>query len=96
MSVPTFNVRVQRLACLRASFGLGARQRRPLRRPAAERVKTICSFAASLINAVDHGGSNVSSTLQLVTPGIDLIFSSTVPGREAASGQLGEVRVIFT
>ena len=39
---------MQGFACFRLSFELGARQRLPLRRPAAERVRTIRTLAASL------------------------------------------------
>src|SRR5271154_3902705 len=46
VSVPTRCVRTQRLECLRLSEALGARQRLPLRSPAAERSSTICSLAS--------------------------------------------------
>src|SRR5260221_14460587 len=47
VSVPRVSVRLQRLACARRSFAVGARQLRPRRRPAAERVILIWSFAAA-------------------------------------------------
>src|SRR6266567_4654215 len=47
VSVPTVSVRVQCISCARLSLALGARQLRPWRRPGAERVILICSFATA-------------------------------------------------
>src|SRR4051794_8040671 len=52
------------------------------------------SLAASDIRSLDHGGSNVSSSLTSVTPGTARTARSASPGRVPATGQFGAVRVI--
>ena len=43
-----------------------------------------------------QGGSQTTSTFAPVTPSTALIFVSTSPGSEPATGQAGAVSVIFT
>lgn len=58
--------------------------------------KPSCNIAASDILSFDQGGSQVSSTSAPLTSGIDSTFRSTSPGNDPATGQAGEVSVIFT
>src|SRR5437867_1576975 len=53
------------------------------------------SFAASDIMAGVQGGSQTTSTFAWVTPGTEETLAWTSGGRDPATGQAGDVRVIW-
>src|SRR3989337_2929014 len=68
--------------------------RAPNREPAVH-IMLSSSRAASDIRLGSHGGSQVISTLAPATPGMTRTLFSTSTGSDPATGQWGEVRVIW-